>query len=94
MTTPFEEPTAKMSDDRLRGFHDGYHRRPLVWSNNKQYTRGWFEGTHLFRDELQAGVQAHLLRDASPAQRAKVRARIETDRQRRFGELPRKPPWG
>lgn len=89
MTTPIEG-----SDDRMRGFRDGYGQRILAFPNNKEYVRGWFEGSHLSRDELQAAVQALLLRDATPEQRAKVQARIEADRQRRFGELPRKPPWG
>jgi hypothetical protein len=96
MTTPFEERLlfAKMTDDRVRGFRAGYLNRKLAEPDNKEYVRGWFEGTHLFGDELQAALQAHILRNASPAQRAKIQARIEADRQRRVGELPRKPPWG
>jgi hypothetical protein len=72
-----------MIDDRVRGFHDGYHQRPMVWPNNKEYVRGWFEGAHLNRDELQAELLARL----PPDLRAKARAWSD-DFHNRLGRTP------
>jgi hypothetical protein len=77
--TPFDD--AKEIDDRMRGFRDGHSQRICAFPNNRGYVRGWFEGHHLWRDELIAGICS--------------RGTLRRGDESKYPWLPpAKPPWG